>query len=115
MKKFRQLREYMALDLTSAAPKSYTDPLQLPDGATWGQVISQRCVRMAAKGDMQAMRLIHDTVDLQTSLTVNVNAEATEREIIELRAMFRAKVEEAAAAQAQLANVIDVVPEEVKS
>jgi hypothetical protein len=50
-------------------------------------------------------------------VNVNANAEATEREIIELRALFRAKVSEAAAAQITNGsqNVIDVEPEEARS
>jgi len=86
----------MQHDLVEAAPINISQPLGLPPDATWGECISRRALRMAAKGDVQCMRLVHDVVDLQVALRVNVNSEASEKEMQELRVMFRAKVEEEA-------------------
>jgi hypothetical protein len=114
IKKYRQLAPLMANDLTEAAPNHIALALALPPGATWGQCISRRALKMAALGDIQAMRLIHDCVDLQTSLRVTVNAEASERELAELRSMFKAKVEEEAQRMAS-PQTLDIVPVEVKT
>jgi hypothetical protein len=111
IKKYRQLAAAMANDLTEAAPNHIAAALHLPEGSTWAECISRRALKMAAQGDIQAMRLIHDCVDLQTSLKVTVNAEASEKEMAELRAMFRAKVEEEAQ-RIVSPQLLDIVPVE---
>lgn len=109
IKKFAQLREQMQNDLVEAAPINISQPLGLPPGSTWGQCISRRALRMAAKGDVQCMRLVHDVVDLQVSLRVNVSNEASEKEMQELRQMFKAKVQEEAELLAA-PKPLDIVP-----
>lgn len=113
LQKYAQLREQMQHDLTESAPNHIAKPLGLPEGATWAECVSRRCLKMAALGDVQCMRLVHDVVDLQVALRVNVNSEASEKEMQELRAMFRAKVQEEAELLAA-PKPLDIVPVEVK-
>jgi hypothetical protein len=115
LKIHRMLSSAMAEGLTEVAPDRIAAHLGLPAGSTWGHCIARRAIRCAVQGDIQAMKLIHDCTDLQTSVRVHVNAEASEKEMEELRAMFKAKVqEEAARLQLPASESIDVQVEEVK-
>lgn len=96
----------MADELDSEAPAYISEPLGLPEGSSFARSIARCSVLQASQGDISSARFVFECVEMAKTLNVHLNAEISEKEMVELRQMFRAKVAEEA--ERLTGNVVDI-------